>query len=108
MNSPTPSEPPYTNILDLTTIFNSISSSMMNDTYAQKIIEKLNSTTPPIGWNQQADRLYYEQWLYVPNHENLHLQVIHNHPHHPMPGHSLPIKTIPPFNSNFPSPRFQP
>src|SRR5260370_13895968 len=94
MNSPTPSEPPYTNILDLTTIFNSISSSMMNDTYAQKIIEKLNSTTPPIGWNQQANRLYYEQWLYVPDHENLHLQVIHNHHDHPMAGHFGQMKTI--------------
>src|SRR5260370_39345654 len=86
-NSLTSSEPPYTNILDLTTIFNSISSTMMNDTFSQKIIKKLNSTTPLIGWNQQANRLYYEQHLYVPNHENLHLQIICNHHNHPTAGH---------------------
>src|SRR5260370_41546133 len=39
-NSLTPSEPPYTNILDLTTIFDSISSSTLDDTFAQKILEK--------------------------------------------------------------------
>src|SRR5260370_19817036 len=93
MNSLTPSEPPYTNILDLTTIFDSISS-MMDDTFAQKIIKKLNSTTPPVGWNWQANRLYYEQQLYVPDHENLHLQVIHNHHNHPMAGHFGQTKTI--------------
>src|SRR5260370_12276888 len=39
-NSLTPSEPPYTNILDLTTIFDSLSSSTLDDTFAQKILEK--------------------------------------------------------------------
>src|SRR5260370_24571981 len=86
MNSLTPSEPPYTNIIDLTTISNSISSSMMNDTFTQKIIKKLYSMTPLIGWNWQADRLYYEQQLYVPNHENLHLHVICNHHDYPKSG----------------------
>src|SRR5260370_5987847 len=101
MNSLTPSEPPYTNILDLTTIFNSISSSTMNDTFAQKIIEKLNSTTPLVGWNWQADRLYYEQQLYIPDHKNLCLQVIHNHHDHPMAGHFRQMKTIDLIKQNF-------
>src|SRR5260370_12251510 len=94
MNSLTSSEPPYTDILNLTTIFNSISSTMTNDTFAQKIIEKLNSTTPLIGWNWQANRLYYEQHLYVPDHEDLCLQIICNHHNHPMAGHFGQTKTI--------------
>src|SRR5260370_40037742 len=101
MNSLTPSEPPYTNILNLTTIFNSISSSTMDDTFAQKIIEKLNSMTPLVGWNRQADRLYYEQRLYVPDHENLCLQVIHNHHDHPTAGHFGQTKTIDLIKWNF-------
>jgi len=73
----------------------------MSNTFMQRIIEKLNSTAPPIGWDWQADRLYYEQHLYVPDNEGLCLQIIHNHHDHPMAGHFGQTKTIDLIKWNF-------
>src|SRR5260370_14523697 len=101
MNSLTPSKIPYTNIIDHATILDVISSTTMNDPFAQLVSKKLTATDPPSGWSQHSDRLSFKGRLYIPDHQDLHLQIICNHHDHPTAGHFGQTKTIKLIRWNF-------
>src|SRR5260370_1639497 len=86
-NSLTPSEIPYTNILDHATILDVISST--------------TTMGLPSSWSWQSNRLSFEGQLYVPDHQDLCLQIICNHHDHPMAGHFRQTKTIKLISQNF-------
>ena len=93
-------EIPHTDILNHATILDIISSSP-EDPFAQLMEEKIITLELSHGWSQQANRLYFEGCLYVPNHQDLCLQIIHNHHNHPMAGHFGQTKTIKLIRHNF-------
>src|SRR5260370_37609645 len=94
MNSLTPLALPLPNCLDHDAISKTISSFTKHDTFVQLIVEKLTKSEPLTGWTQQTDCLYFEGCAYVPNHEDLCLQIICNHHDHPTAGHFGQTKTI--------------
>src|SRR5260370_4856640 len=94
MNSLTPLTLPLHNVLDHNTISKTISSFTKHDTFAQSIVEKLMKSEPPTGWTRQTDHLYFDGCPYVPDQEDLHLQIIRNHHNHPTAGHFGQTKTI--------------
>src|SRR5260370_2781973 len=100
-NSLTPPESPYTNILDHATILDIVSSSTPEDPFARSMDEKIIGSELSHGWSWQADRLYFEGCLYIPDHQDLHLQIIHNHHDHPIADHFSNIKTIDLIRHNF-------
>src|SRR5260370_31832235 len=101
VNSLTQPEIPHTDILDHATILDIIFSTTMNDMFALSMNEKLTASELPCGWSWQANRLWFKGPLYIPNHEDLCLQIIHNHHDHPMAGHFGQTKTIKLIKWNF-------
>src|SRR6266478_1149355 len=63
--------------------------------------EKIIASEPLCGWTRQANRLYFESRLYIPDHQDLCLQIIHNHHDHPTVGHFGQTKTIKLIRWNF-------
>src|SRR5260370_18828724 len=78
VSSLTPSENTFSNILDHANILDTISSIILNDDLARSVIEKLNSTDPPNGWMRQAESLFFEDCLYIPDYQDLRPQSIFN------------------------------
>src|SRR6266478_5823638 len=63
--------------------------------------EKIIASEPLCGWTRQANRLYFESRLYIPDHQDLCLQIICNHHDHPTVGHFGQTKTIELIRHNF-------
>src|SRR5260370_15540689 len=63
--------------------------------------EKITASEPLHGWTRQADRLYFESHLYIPDHQDLCIQIISNHHDHPTVGPFSQMKTIKLIRNNF-------
>src|SRR5260370_13686612 len=81
-------------IMDTNQLMKNLKGAMEFDPLTINILQKLDSTTQPEGWELVDGTLQFWDWLYVLDQGNLRLQAIHNHHDHSSTGHFGEARTL--------------
>src|SRR5260370_14499754 len=80
--------------MDTSQLMSNIKEAMEGDPLVVSILQKLDKTMCPEGWEAVDRMLWFWNQLYIPDQGTLWLQVIHNHHDHPSTGHFGEARTL--------------
>ena len=82
------------NLFDLDQLLSNIHSAYSSDSLASLQLSKLSTSDFSVRWSLSKDLLLLNSRIYIPDHSDLHLHILHHRHDHILSGHLGQNKTI--------------